>query len=144
MQARIKLGVITVSAAASIAVPGDTSKAVSTGPVLPPSDRTTVNTEIGRVEISNSAINATIQLPIFTPSIEQWTQIEKRRYKQLVVKFATAALSKVEQGELDRLEAARSRFEDARSTEEILGEFRKRQAYAALIASLKNASIDNA
>jgi hypothetical protein len=138
---RIRLGLITASAAASFMFPERHFEAVSTE--LPPlvSDTTAMSNGVGDLSrISNVENFAHGQLSVPEPGIAQWTQREKRRYKQLVSKFARSLLSDSEKLELETLEVARNRFEDERSPDEILSEFRSRQTYAALLTSLKNAS----
>lgn len=93
---------------------------------------TTENTDIAR--------SASIQLAFPANRINRWTRIEKDRYRKLVVKFASAGLSETEENELNELEIARSRFEDQRSSQEIIEEFRMRRLYAGLLTSLANAS----
>jgi hypothetical protein len=138
---KVRLGLITASAVAFM-IPEHDFEAMSTELLNPVSGTTTLGAG-GELlsdtrSLENSAHN---ELTIIAPSIERWTQLEKRRYKQLVVKFASSHLSDSERQELDRLEVARARFEDERSPEEILAEFRARQNYTALINSLKNASL---
>lgn len=123
-------------------VPKRDFEAVSTKPFFPVSNVVTLNTGFeNRSEITGTKNSAHGQLTIPAPGVEEWTQREKKRYRQLVSKFARSLLSESEKVELDSLEVARARFEDGRSSEEILAEFRSRQIYSALLASLKNASI---
>jgi len=137
-----KFGFITASAAASLVVSESNFEPVSTERVFPVSDTTTLNTGIENLpDITSSEINFQIQRVIPAPGVERWSQFEKRRYKKLVVKFAISELSETEKQELDSLETARSRFEDERTLEEIIAEFRSRENYAALLTSLKNASL---
>jgi hypothetical protein len=139
---KVKLGLITASAAASFMVPEHDFEAVSTELLNSVSVATTLSAGIEPLsDMSSSQKSAHSQLTITAPGIERWTQREKGRYKQLVAKFASALLSDAEKPELDRLEVARARFEDERNPEEIIAEFRARQNYAALVSSLKNASL---
>jgi hypothetical protein len=133
-----KLGFVTASAAASFVVSEGNFKGVSSELIFPVSDTTTLNTEI---ETPSNITSAEIEAIIPVQRVEQWTEFEKRRYKNLVIKFATFELSETEKQELDGLEAARTRFEDIRSPEEIIAEFRTRQNYAAVLSSLKTASL---
>jgi hypothetical protein len=141
---KVKLGIVTVSAAASLAVAGKSSELVSAPVLFRPSDATTLNARNDKLEVSGSTINSTTHLPAFASAIQRWTQIEQRRYKQLVVKFACSDLSEAEKHELDSLKTAQAQFEDARSTEEIIAEFQTRQNYAVLLNSLRKASIGDA
>lgn len=139
---KVKLGLITTSAAASFMVPEQDFEAVSTELLYPVSGMTTGSAEVETLsDISRLENSAHGQLTMPAPGIERWSQSEKRRYKQLVVKFASSNLSETEKQELDRLEVARARFEDERSPEEIIAEFRRRQNYSALITSLKSTSL---
>src|SRR5208282_4847902 len=94
----------------------------------------------GTTEFSDSARSASVQFTFPANRIDRWTRAEKNRYRKLVVKFASAALSETEENELNELELARSRFEDQRSSQEIIEEFRMRRLYAGLLTSLTNAS----
>jgi hypothetical protein len=123
-------------------IPERVFEAVSTELLNPVSDTTTLSTGVEPLsDISSSENSARTQLTITAPGIERWAQREKARYKQVVVKFASSLLSDAEKQELDSLEVARARFEDERTPEEIIAEFRARQNYAALVSSLKNASL---
>jgi hypothetical protein len=72
----------------------------------------------------------------------KWTRADKTRYKQLVVKWSMmpSALSAEETKELETLETRRSKFEDIRSAEELIAEFRTRRVYANLLASMRDAA----
>jgi hypothetical protein len=72
---------------------------------------------------------------------DRWTNVEKARYKCLVVREATSELSEAEQRELDSLETARAKFEDVRTPEEIIAEAQLRENYAKLLSSLKSLSL---
>jgi hypothetical protein len=139
---KVNLGLITTSAAASLMVPEHDFEAVSTELLYPVSGMTTGSAEVENLsDISRLENSAHGQLTMPAPGIERWGQSEKRRYKQLVVNFASSNISEAEKQELDRLEVARTRFEDERNPEEIIAEFRRRQNCSALITSLKRASL---
>jgi hypothetical protein len=138
---KIKLGLITASVGVSFATTGDSSESISATVILPASDATNLNGGTEQLEVGGSTINSANQLPGIASSIQRWTEIEQRRYKQLVVKFACSNLSEPEKHELEHLKVARAQFEDARSAEEIIAEFQTRQNYATLLSSLRKASI---
>jgi hypothetical protein len=138
---KVKLGLITASVAVLFATTGDSSESISATVILPPLDATNLNAGTEQLGVGGWTINSTRQLPGLASSIRRWTEIEQRRYKQLVVKFACSNLSEPEKHELEQLKVARAQFEDARSAEEIIAEFQTRQNYAALLSSLRKASI---
>jgi len=93
---KVKLGFVTVSAAASFAVTGNGAESISATVVFHPSDATTLNAGTEKLEVSRSTINSTTQWAVFPSAIQRWTKIQQRRYKQLVVKFACSDLSEAD------------------------------------------------
>ena len=139
---KIELGPITASAMVLSQLAGSTGQ---TEFAWVRSDISNINAEsvtcgVEKIEISDSARSSSAQLPIRAAGIERWTKTEKNRYRKLLVKFASAVLSDAEQKEFSELELARNRFEDPRTSKEIIEEFRMRRLYADLYNSLLHAS----
>jgi hypothetical protein len=139
---KIELGTITASAMALSQLAGGTGH---TGFAWVRSDVSNINaatlkTGVEKIEIPDSARTGPVQLPVQAAGIDRWTKTEKIRYRKLLVKFASSVLSDAEQKEFRELELARTRFEDPRTSKEIIAEFRIRRLYADLNASLMNVS----
>lgn len=139
---KIKLGIVTASTVATLAVTRNGSESTSEAVTFRPPDARTLNvTSTEGLAVSESVINAATQVPAFASTIKRWTKTEQRRYKQLVVKFSCSDLTETEKHELERLKVARAQFEDDRSSEEIIAEYQTRQNYAALLRALRKISI---